>query len=57
MDHNGFYGAVQVSNGVVCPMGIALSGPPRPVQAAHVTLCGERTASGCFPDTQVNIIS
>lgn len=30
MDLNGFYGALQDSNGVACLMGIVLSGPPGP---------------------------
>lgn len=30
MDLNGFYGALQASNGVVCLMGMLLSEPPGP---------------------------
>lgn len=30
MDLNGFYGALQASNGVVCLMKMRLSGPPGP---------------------------
>lgn len=30
MDLNGFYGALQASNGVVCLMGMLLSGPHGP---------------------------